>query len=116
MPELFCYNSKPKSFWHKHVKEKITDAWLKKTIGVFKKHAKIDFEIYKNSKGELYFIELQNNEWRETHGREATIVSVSNVRKNDLTFVHDMLVYLLSCSFWFFYNKEQFENEYKKLF
>lgn len=107
---------KPKSFWLKHVEKELTDAWLKETINVLKQNAKIDFEIYKNSKGEFYFIELQGNEWREMHGRYATIVNVNNLRKLNLAYVTDALNYLMGCSFGFFYNKEQFENEYKKLF
>ena len=118
MPELCptCNQIKPKSFWLKHVEKDITDAWLEETINVFKQNAKIDFQIYKNSKGELNFIELEDNKWREMHGRYATIVSVSDVRKLNLTYVEHLLYYLMGCSFGFFRNKEQFENEYKKLF
>lgn len=107
---------KPKSFWLKHAEKELTDAWLEETIHLLKHNAKIDFEIYKNLKGELTFIELQDNKWREMQGRYATIVNVINIRKLDLTCVEDLLNYLMGCSFGFFYNKEQFENEYKKLF
>jgi hypothetical protein len=104
------------SYWVKHVKKKITNSWFEKTIDFFKLNSAYDFEIYKNSKGELYFIELEGDGWRETHGRYATIVSVNNLRKNDLTFLHDMFYYLMGCSFYYFYNKKEFKNEYKKLF
>lgn len=110
-----CGQIKPK-FWLKHIEKELTNAWLEETIHLLRHNTKIDFEIYKNSKGELTFIELQDNKWREMQGRYATIVNVNNLRKLNLVYVCDMLHYLMGCSFGFFRNKEQFENEYKKLF
>jgi hypothetical protein len=93
--------------------KKINHALICKTITFFNKFSGIDFLLYKNCEGKLYFIEL-SKPYSDYGGYQAIIVCADDLKILGKTHKQVHLS-LIARSFYEFPTMEDFEKQYSKI-